>query len=177
MQGDVFRGVMQRNRELETVYEPSYQSSGLIGAAGRQQDTHHYRVYFEYEYSVTFFISMAFSFLVIRVIGEITETFSEPQVMWHIAINGILTYLYGCFALHKSHHREELFFDMIKYAYLFLFYAKSYPYGQNLLPAFTLHAAMLNKALWYMSNISFQHERLLMTTQRGFSEALAMSLN
>lgn len=36
---------------------------------------------------------------------------------------------------------------------------------------------MLNQALWYMSNISFQHERLLMTTQRGFSEALAMSLN
>ena len=28
-----------------------------------------------------------------------------------------------------------------------------------------------------MNNISFQHERLLMTTQQGFSEVLAMSLN
>lgn len=134
-------------------------------------------MYFEYEYSVTFVISIAFSFLLIRVIGEITETFSEPQVMWHITVNAILTYLYGCFALHKSSHRRELYFDLIKYGFLFLFYAKSYPFGQNLLPAFTLYSAMLNRALWYMNNISFQHERLLMTTQQGFSEVLAMSLN
>ncbi len=75
--------------------------------------------------------------------------------MRHIASNAILTYMYGTLVLHKSSHRRELFFDLMKYSYLYLFYAKAYPYAQNMLPALALYSAMLNRMLWYMNNIGF----------------------
>jgi hypothetical protein len=58
-----------------------------------------------------------------------TETFSEPLVMRNIALTAILTYMYGTLVLHKSSYRRELYFDLMKYAYLYLFYAKAYPYA------------------------------------------------
>ena len=72
---------MQRNRNFETIYEPQYQISGVIGRAGQQQDRNQYRVYFMYEYSTSFFLSLVFSTVIWKVLRAMSETFSEPDVI------------------------------------------------------------------------------------------------
>ena len=48
---------------------------GLFGVAGRQQDRSHYRVYFQYEYSMTLFVSLLFALMMVRVLAEVSKTF------------------------------------------------------------------------------------------------------
>ena len=45
-----------------------------------------------------------------------------------------------------------------------------------LLPSCTLAICIINRALWFVINLSFQMERLLMTTDNGMSEVIALSL-
>lgn len=73
-----FVGVLQRNRNFETMYQAEYQLLGLTGTAGRQQDRNHYRVYFKYEYSTSLLLSLAFSRLILAILASMARTFEEP---------------------------------------------------------------------------------------------------
>ena len=65
---------------------------------------------------------------------------------------------------------------MIKYSFLYLFYAKVYPFNQNMLPTLAYYAAIINKALIYLNNFSMQHDRLMLTLGNGFGELMAISI-
>jgi len=176
MEGDLFEGVLQRSRTFEAVYQPAYQIGGLFGIPGRQHDRNHYRVYFEYEYSATLFVSLAFSILLLQVVSYTTDSFTEPTAMWHLGAVTFTGYLFGSFVLWKTAYRREFYYDVIKYAFFYLFYAKAYPFAQLFLPTAGLYAATLHRALWYINNLSFQFERLILTTNQGFSEVIALNL-
>ena len=155
MVDDTFEGVMERTRHFEATYQPAYQISGMFGVAGRQQDRSHYRVYYDYEYSTTLFVSVAFALLVIRVMFAMTDSFEEPEAMKVIAFLALQTYLFGCFFLWKTSYRREFYFYFIKTSFLYLFYTKAYPMVHLLLPSCTLAICMLNRALWFVINLSF----------------------
>ena len=171
-----FVGVMQRNRTFETVYQPEYQISGHIGVAGRQQDRNHYRVYFIYEYSTSFILSVAFSRLLFSVLGAMSKTFSEPGVMQHIGNVACLSYFFGTTILRKTQLRRKFFFCVIKYSFLYAFYAKVYPYNNTLMATIALYSALFNKALIYLNQFCFQYENLILTTNSGFGEVLALNI-
>lgn len=104
------------------------------------------------------------------------RTFSEPVIMGHIATATIVSYLYGTVVLWQTENRRKFFFCAIKYSFLYLFYAKVYPYNQYLLPTLAYYSAICNKALIYLNNFSIQHDRLMLTLGNGFGELMAISI-
>lgn len=114
--------------------------------------------------------------MLIRVVGEMSKSFAEPNIMLQIAFTGIWTYLFGSFVLWKTEYRREFYFYVMKQTFLYLFYAKCYPFVDTTLLTMAFHAAMFAKALWFLNNLSFQMERLLLTTEHGLSEVIALSL-
>lgn len=101
------------------------------------------------------FVSIAFALLVIRVMFVMTDSFEEPEAMKVIAFLALQTYLFGCFFLWKTSYRREFYFYFIKTSLLYLFYTKAYPMVHLLLPSCTLAICMLNRALWFVINLSF----------------------
>jgi len=93
--------------------------------------------------------------LLIRVVGSMTQTFEEPQVMMVVAFLAIQTYLFGCFFLWKTSYRREFYFYFIKMALLYVMYAKAYPLVHLILPTVTLTVCITNKACWFLINLSF----------------------
>ena len=173
---DNFEGVMERNRNFETIYQPSFQISGLFGNAGRQQDRSHYRVYYLYEYSTSFVLGLAFTRLVFNIVGGMTQMFAMPQHMVHIANVAICSYFFGTLLLNKSQQRAKLLFAVFKYSYLYLFYAKVYPYNNNFVSTVVLYAALFNKAMVYLHNFCLQYEQLIFSTFNGLGEIIALGI-
>ena len=104
---------------------------------------------------MTLFVSLAFALLIIRVVFAMTQTFEDPDAMKVIAFLAIQTYIFGCFFLWKTSYRREFYFYFIKCSFLYLFYAKAYPMVHLLLPSCTLAICLINRALWFVINLSF----------------------
>ena len=144
--------------------------------AGRQQDRNYYRVYFEYEYSASLAISLIFALFLFWVALEMAKTFSEPVIMGHVASVAMISYLFGTVVLWQTESRRKFFFCVIKYSFLYLFYAKVYPYNQHMLPTMAYYGALFNKALFHLNNFSIQHDRLNNTLANGLGEIVALSI-
>lgn len=104
------------------------------------------------------------------------KTFSEPVIMGHVATVAILSYLFGTVVLWQTESRRKFLFCVIKYSFLYLFYAKVYPFNQHMLPTLAFYGALFNKALLHLNNFSIQHDRLNMTLANGFGEIMALSI-
>ena len=83
-----------------------------------------------------------------------SQTFKEPVVIRNIAIVAYLSHIYGSIVLWKSSLRPEFYFCVIKYAFLYLFYQKVYPYSDPIVLNFAFIAAVFNKATIFLNKFS-----------------------
>ena len=114
--------------------------------------------------------------MLIWVAHEMAETFSEPVIMGHIATASIISYILGTMVLWQTENRRKFFFCVIKYSFIYLFYAKVYPFNQHLLATLAYHSAIFNKGMIYLNNFSIQHDRLMLTLGNGFGELMGISI-
>lgn len=88
----------------------------------------------------------------------------------------VLAYLFATFILWRSQLRRKYLFQVIKYTFIFLFYTKVYPHNNLTVATMAFYTALLNKALMNLNTFCFQYENLMMTTNNGFGELIALNI-
>lgn len=88
----------------------------------------------------------------------------------------VVAYLFATFLLWRSQLRRKFLFQVIKYTFVYLFYTRVYPHSNLTVATMAFYSAIINKALMNLNTFCFQYENLILTTNNGFGEVIALNL-
>ena len=129
-----------------------------------------------YEYSTSFFLSLAFSIVLCKLLEAVSETFSEPIVIQHIGKVSFSAYFFGTILLAKTDFKEKFLFFVGIYSFLYAFYAKVYPYNNTWIATIIFYCAVIDEAINHLNQFCYQYERLITLTNSGFGEPLVSQI-